>query len=155
NAALASENVEAYIRALDQNIYKEEIIAEIRRRQKEALDKENEGHEDQLGIIEDLEKKIKEYGQEMKKAHSITEIRRLQHELERVQIQLDKIIKGPSIAPEPITIPIEFAEPDLSLQEFTDRILAIQPKVVIPVELDIPADTEDTGFTAQLEAMSE
>src|SRR5690606_37548054 len=83
NAALASENVEAYIRALDRNIYKEEIIAEIRRRQKEALDKENEGHEDQLGIIEDLEKKIKEYGQEMKKAHSITEIRRLQHELER------------------------------------------------------------------------
>src|SRR5690606_35029518 len=33
NAALASENVEAYIRALDRNIYKEEIIAEIRRRQ--------------------------------------------------------------------------------------------------------------------------
>src|SRR5690606_20474721 len=144
NAALASENVEAYIRALDQNIYKEEIIAEIRRRQKEALDKENEGHEDQLGIIEDLEKKIKEYGQEMKKAHSITEIRRLQHELERVQIQLDKVIKGPSIAPTPIKIPIEFAEPDLSLQEFSERILAIQPKVVIPVEFELPPDTEDT-----------
>src|SRR5690606_16134713 len=28
-------------------------------------------------------------------------------------------------------------------------------KVVIPVELDIPADTEDTGLTAQLDAISE
>src|SRR5690606_38583158 len=141
NAALASENVEAYIRALDRNIYKEEIIAEIRRRQKEALDKENEGHEDQLGIIEDLEKKIKEYGQEMKKAHSITEIRRLQHELERVQIQLDKVIKDPSSAPTPIKIPIEIIEPDLALEQFAEKILAIQPKgLVIPVEVEIPED---------------
>jgi hypothetical protein len=61
----------------------------------------------------------------------------------------------PSIAPEPVLIPIEFAEPDLSLQEFSERILAIQPKVVIPIEFELPPDTEDTGLTAQLEAISE
>src|SRR5690606_5691035 len=71
-----------------------------------------------------------------------------------VQIRM-KAILDPSIAPEPITIPIEFAEPDLSLQEFSDRILAIQPKVVIPVELELPEDTEDTGLTSFLERLSE
>src|SRR5690606_10234234 len=76
-----------------------------------------------LGILEKLEKKAKDLGDQIKKATSIAEIRRLQHELEGVNIQLDKIIKGPSIAPEPIVIPIEFAEPDLSLEEFAEKIL--------------------------------
>lgn len=154
NAALASENVEAYIRALDQNIYKEEIIAEIRRRQAEALKEQSGAISEQIGIIEALEARAKDLGDAIKKATSISEIRQLQHELEGVQIRM-KAILDPSIAPEPITIPVEFAEPDLSLQEFSERILAIQPKVVIPVELDIPADTEDTGLTAQLDAISE
>src|SRR5690606_30684021 len=154
NAALASENVEAYIRALDRNIYKEEIIAEIRRRQAEALKEQSGAISEQIGIIEALEARAKDLGDAIKKATSFSEIRQLQHELEGVQIRM-KAILDPSIAPEPITIPVEFAEPDLSLQEFSKRILAIQPKVVIPVELDIPADTEDTGLTAQLDAISE
>lgn len=154
NAALTSENVEAYIRALDQNIYKEEIIAEIRRRQAEALKGQSGAISEQIGIIEALEARAKELGDAIKKATSISEIRQLQHELEGVQIRM-KAILDPSIAPEPIVIPIEFDEPDLSLQEFSDRILAIQPKVVIPVEFELPPDTEDTGLTAQLEAISE
>src|SRR5690606_10312394 len=154
NAALASENVEAYIRALDQNIYKEEIIAEIRRRQNEELKKQSDEIINQVGIIQALEDKAKALGEAIKKATSVPQIRQLQKELEGVRIQLDALLK-PSIAPEPVLIPIEFAEPDLSLQEFSERILAIQQKVVIPVELELPPDTEDTGFTAQLEAMSE
>src|SRR5690606_23338405 len=100
------------------------------------------------------EARAKDLGDAIKKATSFSEIRQLQHELEGVQIRM-KAILDPSIAPEPIVIPIEFAEPDLSRQEFSKRILAIQPNVVIPVELELPPDTEDTGLTAQLEAMSE
>lgn len=154
NAALASENVEAYIRALDQNIYKEEIIAEIRRRQNEELKKQSDEIVNQVGIIQALEDKAKALGEAIKKATSVLQIRQLQKELDGVRIQLDALLK-PSIAPEPVLIPIEFAEPDLSLQEFSERILAIQPKVVIPIEFELPPDTEDTGLTAQLEAMSE
>ena len=71
-----------------------------------------------------------------------------------MRIQLDALLK-PSIAPEPVLIPIEFAEPDLSLEQFAEKILAIQPKVVIPVELEIPEDTEDTGLTEFLGRLSE
>lgn len=42
NAAFASGNIEAYIRALDTNIYKEEIIAEIRARQKQEFKQQQE-----------------------------------------------------------------------------------------------------------------
>src|SRR5690606_15951064 len=99
NAALASENVEAYIRALDQNIYEEEIIAEIRRRQAEALKGQSVAISEQIGIIEALEARAKELGDAIKKATSISEIRQLQHELEGVQIRM-KAILDPSIAPE-------------------------------------------------------
>src|SRR5690606_31067532 len=106
------------------------------------------------GIIARLKDEAKKLEEAINNATSISQIRQLQDELEGVQIRM-KAILDPSIAPEPITIPVEFADPDLSLQEFSERILAIQPKVVIPVELDIPADTEDTGLTAQLDAISE
>jgi hypothetical protein len=119
-----------------------------------GLEKANADNDDSIGLVAALEAQIKAFGESIKEATSVEEIRRLQHELEGAKIRLDALLK-PSIAPEPITIPIEFAEPDLSLQEFSERILAIQPKVVIPVELDIPADTEDTGLTAQLDAISE
>src|SRR5690606_29880259 len=111
NAALASENVEAYIKALDQNIYKEEIIAEIRRRQNEELKKQSDEIINQVGIIQALEDKAKALGEAIKKATSVPQIRQLQKELEGVRIQLDALLK-PSIAPEPVLIPIEFAEPD-------------------------------------------
>lgn len=107
-----------------------------------------------VGIIETLEARAKSLGEAIKTATSISEIRQLQRELEGVQIRIKSIL-DPSVAPKPIVIPIEFAEPDLSIQEFSDRILALGQKVVIPVELEIPTDTEDTGLTAQLEAMSD
>jgi exonuclease VII small subunit len=107
------------------------------------------------GIIARLEDQAKKLEEAIKNATSIEQIRQFQRELEGVNIQLDKIIKGPSTPPPPVKMPIEFPEPDLSLQEFSERILAIQPNVVIPVELDIPEDTEDTGLTAQLDAISE
>src|SRR5690606_3978245 len=91
NAALTSENVEAYIRALDQNIHKEEIIAEIRRRQAEALKNQSTAISEQIGIIEALEARAKELGDAIKKATSISEIRQLQHELEGVQIRMKAI----------------------------------------------------------------
>ena len=59
NAALASDNVEAYIRALDQNINKEEIIARIReaqaKKQKEIDAEAVKGADERLKRLKELE----------------------------------------------------------------------------------------------------
>lgn len=135
-AKAAEQNQSAFaIEALNRQIAVRRESLAILNQYIAGLDKENKGLNDQLGIIEDLEKKIKDYGQEMKKAHSITEIRRLQHELERVQIQLDKVIKGPSTPPKPIKMPIEFAPPEsLDVTEDEGRKLLDAIQGIIPVE---------------------
>src|SRR5690606_24534221 len=149
NAALASENVEAYIRALDRNIYKEEIIAEIRRRQAEALKGQSGAISEQIGIIEALEARAKELGDAIKKATSISEIRRLQHELEETKLRIDAIL-NPSTPPEPIKIPIEFEVPDLSIdgdegRKLLDAVQNIIPKdgLVIPVQVEFLEETSE------------
>lgn len=60
DAAFASGNIEAYIKALDQNINKEEIIAEIRRRQAEEIAKVNAARATEIVTLDSLKKKLDE-----------------------------------------------------------------------------------------------
>lgn len=77
-AAFDSGNIEAYIKALDQNIYKEEIIAEIRRRQAEEDKKRTqaliESIEVPLAIIPELEARLKSFEEKKKSSFSTKEI---------------------------------------------------------------------------------
>jgi hypothetical protein len=120
-----------------------------------------EGGEEVVGIIANLERQAKDFGDQLKAATSLSEIRRLEDQLEGVQIRLNAIL-NPSIAPEPIKIPIEFAAPDLSLKELSDKILAISTELsaanpeafVIPVSVEIPPEARNQ-MDEQLDAMSE
>ena len=151
----AEQNQSAFsIEALNRQIVVRRESLAILNQYIAGLKEANDDNTTSIGLVAALEAQIKAFGESIKEATSVEEIRRLQHELEGAKIRLDALLK-PSVAPEPIKIPIEFAEPDLSIQEFSDRILALGQKVVIPVELEIPTDTEDTGLTALLEATSE
>ena len=77
-AAFDSGNVEAYIAALDQNINKEEIIAQIRKRQgdeaKKAAEAAAAGVTTTLGLIASAEEELKKYEDSKKNAFTISEI---------------------------------------------------------------------------------
>lgn len=60
DAAFASGNVEAYIKALDNNINKEEIIAEIRRRQAEEIARANAARAAEIVSLDSLKLKLDE-----------------------------------------------------------------------------------------------
>lgn len=60
DAAFASGNIEAYIKALDQNIFKEEIIAEIRRRQAAEIAAANAARASEVVTLDSLKLKLDE-----------------------------------------------------------------------------------------------
>jgi len=61
NAAMSSGNVEAYIKALDQNIYKEEIVERIKAEQLKNEKKKHEFTREELKIQEDVQERQAQY----------------------------------------------------------------------------------------------
>lgn len=70
DAAFASGNIEAYIKALDQNINKEEIIAEIRRRQAEEIAKTNAARATEIVSLDSLKLKLDELNKQFEETDS-------------------------------------------------------------------------------------
>lgn len=91
-AAFDSGNIEAYIKALDQNIYKEEIIAAIRKRQAEEAAKKAQIDKDALttpiGLIQALEDKLKDYEEKKKAAFSVKEVGEFNVKIQELRDQL-------------------------------------------------------------------
>jgi hypothetical protein len=91
-AAFDSGNIEAYIKALDQNIYKEEIIAAIRKRQAEEAAKKAQIDKDALttpiGLIQALEDKLKDYEEKKKAAFSVKEVGEFNVKIQELREQL-------------------------------------------------------------------
>jgi hypothetical protein len=93
------------------------------------------GGEKTIGIIADLESRIKSLGDAMKDATSLGEISAFQKQIERAKNQLKDILKPP---PEPVKIPVTFdIEEDL---ESVFKKIDIPPVVI---DIDIP-DFEST-----------
>lgn len=90
-AAFDSGNVEAYIKALDQNIYKEEIIAAIRAKQNADIIEGVTGIKQQVGIITELEEKLKQAEQNRKDAFSVPEIQKYNAEIEGLKKRLEAL----------------------------------------------------------------
>lgn len=95
-AAFDSGNVEAYIKALDQNINKEAIIAAIRKRQAEdaaklaaEILKQTAAMQPQLGLIEQIEAKLKILDEQKKKSFSVTEIGAFNVKIQELRDQLE------------------------------------------------------------------
>lgn len=91
-AAFDSGNVEAYIKALDQNIYKEEIILAIRKRQSEEAAKTAAATAAALkvpiALIPDLEAKLKTLEEKKKASFSTVEIGQFNLKIQELRDQL-------------------------------------------------------------------
>lgn len=98
------------------------------------------------GILADLRQKAKEFQEAMEQATSISEIRRLQNELEKVNGRIQAILK-PGVKPEPIVIPIEFGDLTANIEQLKESLrnldideigLDNKDGFVIPVNVDLP-----------------
>jgi hypothetical protein len=91
-AAFDSGNVEAYIKALDQNIYKEEIITAIRKKQAEDATKLAEVQKkvliEPIGLIQALENKLKKYEEKKKAAFSVTAVQDFNLKIQELRDQI-------------------------------------------------------------------
>src|SRR5690606_35559554 len=170
----AEQNQSAFsIEALNRQIaFRRESLA-ILNQYIAGLKEANDDNTTSIGLVAALEAQIKAIGESIKEATSVEEIRLLQHELEGAKIRLDALLK-PSVPPEPIKMPIEFNDNILfdEIEEFQrkfgielpvtidhdftrllESINAVVPTegIVIPIEFELPPDTEDTGLTKQLE----
>ncbi len=77
-AAFDSGNVEAYIKALDQNIFKEEIITEIRRRQAEQVAGENAATVTKIETLDKLQVKLADLNKQFEETDA-TDKKKLQN----------------------------------------------------------------------------
>lgn len=93
DAAFDSGNIEAYIKALDQNIFKEEIITEIRRRQAAQVTSENAATELKIVTLDKLQAKLKELNDDFEKTDE-TDKKKLANigkEIIGINVQIDAL----------------------------------------------------------------
>lgn len=142
----AEQNQSAFsIEALNRQIVVRRESLAILNQYIAGLKEANDDNTRSIGLVAALEAQIKAFGESIKQATSVEEIRRLQHELEGAKIRLDALLK-PSVAPEPIKIPVEFDfnEPDTkellaAVNNLTNKLSKDNPEgFVIPVDIDVP-----------------
>lgn len=90
-AAFDSGNVEAYIKALDQNIYKEEIIAEIRARQAKILEQSLEGAKP---LLAKLQEQLEELQKAQAAAFNASDVIKYGVQIKALQEKINRLKSG-------------------------------------------------------------